>query len=128
MIVAFLPFSGPNGSANPRQSGPKDVRIKAIGNRRDARIGDDLCILTRVPYPPLGVFAHLSNVTANLGLYRVVPGERPVASPIDQLVYHSLPRSNRHSPLIWPLSEPVADYPRGGLKLRDHAFVGECQR
>jgi hypothetical protein len=106
---------------NPRQSRLKDVRIKAIGNRIDARVWDDLNVFTALPYSPFGLFVQFSNVAANLSLDCLMPGERAVATPVEQLVNHSAPRGNRHSPLIWPLSEPLTDHAAGGLKFRDHA-------
>lgn len=102
------------------------MRIKAFGNRLNARVGDDLSVLTRVPYFPLCVFAHLSNESANFRLHSVVPGKRAVAPPVEQLLYHGVPRSDRHSPLIWALSEALTDHTRGVLKLRDHWAVAEC--
>ena len=101
------------------------MRVKAICNRVNARIRDDLGILSGLPYPPLGFFVQSSNVATNLDLDGPLPRECAVATAIKQLVNDGIPRRNRHSPLIGPFSEPLTDYTRGGLKFRDHALVGE---
>jgi hypothetical protein len=110
---------------NPWQSGLKNVRVKTIGNRLNARIRDDLGILGGLPYAPLGFFVQFYNVATNFRFDLPVPRECAVATAIKQLVNDSIPRRDRHSPLIGPLPETLTNYTRGDLKVRNHAFIGE---
>ena len=40
---------------------------------------------------------------------------RAIATPVEHLVYHRVPRGDRHAPLIGPLSETLADDTRSDL-------------
>src|SRR6187431_438631 len=84
--LALFPFSIPKGSVNPWQSRPKNKRIKAIGNRIEIRIWDDLGVFGGLPYPPSGRSIQLSNVAANLGLDCIVPRKRTITPSVEQLV------------------------------------------
>ena len=103
------------------------MRVQAVRDGFDAGVRDELSVFRGLPYPPLGPFVQLSNVSPDLRLHSLVPRERAVAPPVEQLIHNSIPSGDRHSPLIRSLPESLTDHTRGGLKLRNHAVIGERQ-
>jgi hypothetical protein len=102
----------------------EDERVKALADRLNARVWDDLGILRGLSYPPLGFLVQLANVATKFRLARVAPEKSAGATAIKRSVSDCHPCPDGHSSLIWPFSKPLTDYISTGLEFRNPAFLG----